>query len=99
MFIYCECRKYADNTQTLLYTPSNPDNALGLVERGAEAAADWTMTSGLELNMKKTQVIILGSAHYTSSMDLTRLRKIFVNNAPLSYITDLKNIGVTMKQT
>ena len=97
---HCECRKYADDIQIYYHAlPSKLNDALGLVERDAQAVADWAWNNGLELNTKKTQVIILGSAHYTSSIDLTRLRKICMNNMPLSLTTEVKNLGVKMNQT
>ena len=97
---HCKCRKYADDTQIYLHAlPAKLNDALGLVERDAQAVADCTWNNGLELNTKKTQVIILGRAHYTLSIDLTRLRKICVNNTPLSFTTEVKNLGVTMNQT
>ena len=43
--------------------PSKLYDALGLVKRDAQAIADWAWNNGLELNTKKTQVIILGNAH------------------------------------
>ena len=81
---HCKCRKYTDDTQIYYHAlPSKLDDVPGLVERDAQNVADWALNNLLELNTKKTQVIILGSAHYTSFIDLIRLRKICVNNTPL----------------
>ena len=83
-------------TSTLF--PLNLDDALGLVERDAQGVADWAINNGLELNTKKKQVTILGSAHYTSSVDLASVHKIRINDMPLAYATEVKNLGVTMNQ-
>ena len=92
--IHCKCRKYVNDTQIYYHVlPSKLDDALGLVECDAQAVADWGLNNGLELNTKKTQVIILGSSHYTSSIDLTRLRKICVKNTSLLYTTQGKSWG------
>ena len=96
MLTHCKCKKYADDTQIYYHAlPSKLDDALGLDERDAQAIADWALKNGLELNTKKTQVIILGSAHYTSSIiDLTRLRKICEQHAKLIlYTTEVKKSG------
>ena len=66
-----KCRLYADYMQ--IYCPATPselDNALALIERDAQAVSNWATTNGLGLNAKKTNVIILDSAHYVSSIDL-----------------------------
>ena len=97
---HCKCRRYANDTQMYLHTvPTKLDNALTLVERDAQAVSDWAETNGLELNAKKTQVIILGSSPYVSAINLANLRKITINHTPLGYATEVKNLGVIMNQT
>ena len=44
----------ADDTQIYLHAfPSKLDDALGIVERYAQAIADWDMNNGLDLNRRK----------------------------------------------
>ena len=61
------------------------------MERDAQAVSDWAVANGLELNAKKTQVIILGSLPYVSAFDPANLCKIRINNTPLKYATEVKN--------
>ena len=56
VLIHCRCRMY------LHALPYKLDDALGLVERDAQAVADLALSNGLELNTEKTKFIILGSA-------------------------------------
>ena len=91
---------YANDMQIYCHaTPLELDNALTLVERERTSCFWLGDDNGLGVNAKETNVIILGSAHYVSSIDLISLRKISVNNTPLSHTSDLKNLGVTLNHT
>ena len=70
-----------------------------LVKRDSQAVSNWAVANGLEVNETKTQVIILGSLPYVSAIDLANLRKIRINNTPLKYATEVKNLGVIINQT
>ena len=46
MLIHWKCRKYADDTQIYYHAlPSKLEEALGLVERDAQAVADWALNN------------------------------------------------------
>ena len=79
--------------------PTGMKNALDRVEKDSQAVADWAVANGLELNAKKTQVIIIGSSQYISAIHLNELRRIRINGTPLAYATEVKNLGVIMNQT
>ena len=60
---------YADNAQIYLHFSINELYAgLELVQQNAQATADWVVENGLELNTKKTQVMIEGSAQYLAML-------------------------------
>ena len=95
--VHCKCRRYADDTQVYLHTiPAEVDNTLELVEPDAQTVLDRAVVKGLELNAKKTHVIILSSSPNVSAIDLANLRKIRINNMTLKYAAVVKNLVIIM---
>ena len=62
----------------------------------AQAVADWAKLNGLELNLKKSKVMLLGSEAYIKSdlLNLSKFPPIQENNNPLQKVNTFKNLGM-----
>ena len=71
------------------------------MQREARAVADWAELNGLELNLKKSKVMLLGSEAYISSdiLNVNNLPPIIINNSPLQYVNLFKNLGLWITPT
>ena len=69
---------------------------IDLIERDSQADADWDIENGLELNLRKIKVMILGSEAYINSpeLDILALPPILINYPPLQYTKLFKNLGI-----
>ena len=61
--------------------------------------ADWAQANGLELNEKKTKVMITVSILYFDSIDINRLPKIIFNGTSIQYVDKMNNLGVAVTPT
>ena len=61
---------------------------IGLIQRDSQAVSDWAIENGLELNLGKSKVMILGSEAYINipKLDIHALPPILINNTPLEYV-------------
>ena len=48
------------------------NEAIARVQADAQAVSDWAQANGLELNEKKTKVMIIGSIPYFALIDVDR---------------------------
>ena len=71
-------------------------NGIQRNQRDAQAVADWVTDNGLQLNLNKSKVMILGSVVYITSLEINihSLSPIFVNNTPLRYVELVKKLGI-----
>lgn len=91
---------YADDTQ--IYVHCLPNDILGGIRKAqhdAQAIADWATQNGLQLNVLKTKVMILGSEQYTTSLNISTLPKIVINDIEIPYSDSAKSLGVTSSST
>ena len=66
----CDRTLHANDTLIYLHAfPSELDDAISLIERDAQSAADGAARNGLELNEEKPKSMIMGSLQYTSVLD------------------------------
>ena len=58
------------------------------MQRDAQAVANWAELNGLELNLKKSKVMLLGSKTYVTSnlLNINNFPSIKINNNPLQYV-------------
>ena len=93
---------YADDTQIYYHCfPSEILHGISVIQRDAQAVADWAEQNGLELNLKKSKVMILGSEAYIMSnqLNVNNLPCIHINNNPLQYVNLFKNLGLWITPT
>ena len=66
------------------------------MQQDAQAAADWASEIGLELNLNKSKVMILGSESYITSPELNihSLPPMLINNTLLQYVELIKHLGL-----
>ena len=78
---------YADDSQIYLHClPSEILNGIQLIQRDAQAVADWATENGLQLNLNKSKVMILGSEAYITSpvLNIHSLPPIRINDTPFN---------------
>lgn len=86
---------YADDTQIYLQCyPSELNHALAKIKYDAQVIADFANVNGLSLNINKSKALILGSNAYVSSLNLSLLDAIEINNIKLPYDCSVRNLGV-----
>ena len=91
------CRKYADDTQIYLHIALTQINELIVrVQADAQAVAVWPQANGLELNEKKTKVMIMGSMPYFASIDVDRLQEIVIDRTSLQYVDKEKTLALLL---
>ena len=91
---------YADDTQIYLHClPSHIRQGIANIQSDAQSVANWALLNGLELNLKKTKVMVIGSSSYITSIDFASLPLITVNNTAIEYVHLFKNLGVHITST
>ena len=93
---------YADDTQIYYHCfPSEILHGISVIQRDAQAVADWAEQNGLELNLKKSKVMLLGSEAYILSgpLNVNNLPCIHINDNPLQYVNLFKNLGLWITPT
>ena len=68
------------------------------MQQNAQAVSDWATYNGLELNVKKTKVMIFGSARNLALLP-GNLPQIMVSGSPIPYVEQVKNLGLLMTPT
>lgn len=56
--------------------------------------ARYASENGLKLNLSKSKVIILGSGAFVNRIDLSHLPNVKVDDVPLPFVNEVKNLGV-----
>ena len=74
------------------------DAGIAHMQLNAQSVADWATENGLELNIKKTKVMIFGSLQYltTLSKRAQPIAQIKINGITLPYVETVKNLGMLM---
>ena len=89
---------FADDTQIYFsFFPTDINEGIAALSR--DATANRASAHGLELNVDKTKVMILGSQIYTSRLDHSTIPKVTVNGRELPYEVEVKNLGVCITPT
>lgn len=94
---YCKdtCNIFADDTQFHLTTPfSRLSLAVANLNSDIESLVAWARDTGLILNAKKTQAIILGSPQYIAKLKKLNVPPIIVDGVQVPYSSCVKNLGV-----
>lgn len=91
---------YADDTQVYIHCSTHDLlNGIRKAQRDAQAVADWAAQNGLDLNLKKTDVIIIGSELYISAINFDLLPEITISTTKIPYSNSVKSLGVTISST
>ena len=90
---------YADDAQVYgHFTLSEINEDIELMQHNAQAVFDWATVNGLKLNVKKTKAMIFGSTR-NLAMRPNNLPQIKINGSPISYVKQVKNLGLLMTPT
>ena len=68
------------------------------MQQNAQAVFDWASNNGIKLNVKKTKVMIFGSAQ-NLAMLLVNLSQIIISGSLIPYVEQVKNLRLLMTQT
>ena len=86
---------FADDTQIYLScSPSHLRHLIELITEDVSALSNFASTNGLQFNLGKSSVLILGSDPYIRSIDLSSLPLISVNGVFIPYVNEARNRGV-----
>lgn len=88
---------YADDCQ--IYKHCDPHKIIdGIIaaEQDAQALADWALVNGLEPNISKIKVMIVGSDAYINRLKNQQLPENKINGTAIPYSYSVKNLGVTI---
>ena len=86
---------YADDLQ--IYAQAEIDDigkAAVAINEDLVRISDWSRSYGLNVNPKKTQVIVIGSNWFTSRINLDSLPDIVFDGIRIPYSQTVKNLGV-----
>ncbi|XP_036144943.1 uncharacterized protein LOC118646356 [Monomorium pharaonis] len=88
---------FADDIQIYLSHPVELNMGLVRIHHDVGVIADYAVSNGLSLNLRKSSVLISGSATYVNRISLDLLPPIIVNRVALPYVTEIHNLGVVFK--
>ena len=88
---------FADHLQLFIQCPVNLiSSAVTHMTEEANNVSRWASEHGLQLNPGKTKSIIFGSAPNLSFLATKQLPSVVVDNHPVQYVSQIKNLGVIM---
>ena len=91
---------FADDLQIYLScSPMNVLRGLELISKDANAIFEYANNNGLKINLTKSNAIILASQPHTRNIDTSLLPPIIVDSTPLSFVSEVRNLGVILRQT
>ncbi|CAD6211859.1 GSCOCG00003869001-RA-CDS, partial [Cotesia congregata] len=92
---YCKHGLFADDKWAYLHFKLSRLNDAGAeLTADAQAIADWAKEYNLEINFKKTKVMILGSKRKLKLLDGYQLPEIVVDGNIIPYVNTTKHLGV-----
>lgn len=95
---YCSYHMYADDIQIYFHFKLEDINkAVGFVISDIKSLIEFLIKHNLNLNISKTQAMILGTRRYLNMLADTP--SITVNGANISYVTHVCNLGVIFDET
>lgn len=88
---------FADDTQIFLRIhPSLIQKGIQLMSTDVKAIFQYSKSNSLKLNIAKSKVLIIGSRRHISNIDYNTLPTISVEGITLPYVTEARNLGVTL---
>ena len=91
--LYCRYHLYTDDLQIYLHSP--PDSLNDCVMKlNTELLAilNWSSSFGLNLNPFKSQAILLGQQRLLTTIDMSILPNIVINNVTIPYTSSVLNL-------
>ena len=88
---------FADDLQLFIQCPANLiSSAVAHMTEDASYVSRWANDHGLQLNPSKTKSIIFGSTPNLVFLANQQLPSVVVDNHPVEYVSQIKNLGVIM---
>ena len=88
---------YADDLQIYLhFFLAELGAAVTNMNLDIDAIRLWAHRHGLQLNETKTQVMMMGTTRLMSTLDFNTIPKLTLNDRPLDYCDNVKNLGVIL---
>lgn len=92
---YSEHMVFADDTQIYLSCePHKLNEALAKISYDVNAIYEFSLANKLNLNIKKSNVMILGSSPRVRHLETCQLPFVTLNGIRLPYVTETRNLGV-----
>ncbi|XP_044597515.1 uncharacterized protein LOC123274085 [Cotesia glomerata] len=97
--IYCKHGLFADDKYILLhFFLYQLNEAVWQVNVDAQSVADWAKEHGLEINLSKTKVMILGSNSKLKQLEDIDLPPVVVNGVIIPYVNSTKCLGINISR-
>ena len=91
---FAEGMIFAYDTQIYLFAQLN--EGLSKIAHDVSVISDYATKNGLNLNVGKSKILILGSIAYVNGINYYDLPCISVNGINLPYVSEERNLGVWM---
>lgn len=90
---HCQVHLYADDFE-LYMSISNTETAIENINTDLRNTAQYSEDHGLRINPNKTVALCIGSERHVN--DITRVYKLNINGAEISWVQSAKNLGVIL---
>ena len=88
---------FADDLQIYLScSPAEIVHGLERITKDATAISEYARANGLKLNLAKSKVIVFASQGYSRNIDLDLLPPVTVDQTRLPFVSEVRNLGVTL---
>ena len=92
---YCRYHLYADDLQIYLHSlPDSLNDCVTKLNADLLAIFNWSSRFGLNLNPIKSQAILLGQQRLLTTIDMSILPNIVINNVTIPYTSSVLNLGL-----
>ena len=88
---------FADGTQIYLSClPSELDSGITRIAHDVEVIAGYARKNGIQLNIGKSKILVMGSRAFVNRIDINTLPPIRVESKTIPFVNEVRNLGVIM---
>ena len=94
---YSQHMIFADDTEIYLSClPSELDSGITRIAHDVEVIAGYARKNGLQLNISKSKMLVMGSRTFVNRIDINTLPPIRVEGKTIPFVNEVRNLGVIM---
>lgn len=100
VLMFCNSMLYADDKQIYIScNVSEINRAVEMINADLVQLFTWCTDHGLDLNVNKCKVIVLGTSRLLNNVNLDTINKVIVNGQTLTYESSVLNLGLRITNT